>query len=203
MKEFYYQETFELGKDKTQYRLITKEFVSTKEFDGKEVLCVKPEGLTLLALEAFKDISHLFRAEHLELLKGILEDPEASENDIYVANSLLENAIISAEREFPSCQDTGTAIIIGKKGESVWTGGNDAEALSKGAFKTYTETNLRYSQVAPLTMYQEKNTGTNMPAQVELYAVPGNEYSFLFLAKGGGSANKTFLYQETKALLTP
>ncbi|MBF0288366.1 MAG: fumarate hydratase [SAR324 cluster bacterium] len=203
MPEFQYQAPFPLGEDTTEYRLLTKDYVSVAEFEGQEILKVDPEGLTLLAKEAMHDVSHLLRSAHLAKLKNILEDSEASDNDVFVASQLLENAIIAAEREFPSCQDTGTAIVMGKKGEQVWTGGNDAEALSKGVYKTYTETNLRYSQVAPLNMFDEKNTGCNLPAQIDLYAIEGSTYSFLFMAKGGGSANKTYLYQETKALLTP
>ncbi len=203
MPEFQYQIPFPLGEDTTEYRLLTKDYVSVTQFEGKEILKVDPEGLTLLAKEAMHDVSHLLRSTHLAKLQKILEDSEASDNDVFVASQLLENAIIAAEREFPSCQDTGTAIVMGKKGEQVWTGSNDAEALSKGVFKTYIGTNLRYSQVSPLNMFDEKNTGSNLPAQIDIYSTEGNTYSFLFLAKGGGSANKTYLYQETKALLTP
>lgn len=203
MSEFVYQDIFVQGSDSCEYRLLTKDFVSTTELDGKTILKVDPEGLTLLAKEAMHDVSHLLRKSHLEGLKKITEDPQASQNDVYVANTLLENAVISAEKVFPSCQDTGTAIVMGKKGECVMTGANDAEALSKGVFQTYTETNLRYSQTAPLTMYDEVNTGNNLPAQIDLYSTPGDAYKFLFMAKGGGSANKTYLFQETKALLTP
>lgn len=201
MAEFHYEAPFPLSKDDTEYRLITKDYVSTSMFEGEEILKVAPEGLTLLAQEAMKDVSHLLRPAHLAKLQKILEDPEASDNDIFVARNLLQNAVISAEGIFPSCQDTGTAIVMGKKGQKVWTGANDEEALSKGVFKTYTETNLRYSQNVPLTMYEEKNTGTNLPAQIDLYSTEGGEYKFLFMAKGGGSANKTYLYQQTKALL--
>jgi fumarate hydratase, class I len=203
MSEFVYQDIFVQGNDNCEYRLLTKDYVSTTELNGKTILKVDPEGLTLLAKEAMHDVSHLLRKSHLEGLKKILEDPGASENDVYVANTLLENAVISAERVFPSCQDTGTAIVLGKKGECVMTGYNDTEALSKGVFQTYTETNLRYSQTAPLTMYEEVNTGNNLPAQVDIFSTPGDAYKFLFMAKGGGSANKTYLFQETKALLTP
>lgn len=203
MNTFEYQDMFVQGKDDCEYRLLTTDYVSTVEFDGKTILKVEPEGLTLLAKEAMHDVSHLLRKSHLENLKDITEDPEASPNDVYVAQSLLENAVIAAEKVFPSCQDTGTAIVMGKKGERVMTGSDDAEALSKGVFQTYTETNLRYSQTAPLNMYEEVNTGNNLPAQIDIYATPGDSYKFLFMAKGGGSANKTYLFQETKALLTP
>ena len=203
MSEYKYQEMFDVGEDTTEYRLLTENHVSTKSIDGKTIVEIEQEGLTLLAKEAMHDVSHLLRSSHLEGLKKILDDPEASENDVYVATTLLENAIIAAEGEFPSCQDTGTAVVMGKKGELVWTGANDAEAISRGIFQTYTGTNLRYSQVAPLSMYDEKNTGNNLPGQIEIYSEPGNSYKFLFLAKGGGSANKTLLFQETKALLNP
>jgi len=203
MSDFNYQEMFELGEDTTQYRLLTNDYVSTTSVDGKTILKIESEGLTFLAKEAMHDVSHLLRSAHLESLQKILQDPEASENDVYVATTFLENAIIAAEREFPSCQDTGTAIVMGKKGELVWTGSNDTEALSKGILQTYTNTNLRYSQVAALSMYEEKNTGNNLPGQIDIYSESGNSYKFLFLAKGGGSANKTLLFQETKALLNP
>lgn len=203
MSEFVYQDIFVQGSDSCEYRLLTKDFVSTTEFDGKTILKVDPEGLTLLAKEAMHDVSHLLRKSHLEGLKKMIEDPESSPNDVYVANTLLENAIIAAEKVFPSCQDTGTAIVMGKKGECVMTAANDAEALSKGVYQTYTETNLRYSQTAPISMYEEVNTGNNLPAQIDIYSTPGDAYKFLFMAKGGGSANKTYLFQETKALLTP
>ncbi len=203
MTDFKYKEMFPLGKDSTEYRFLTKEFVSTSSFDGNQILKVVPEGLTFLAEEAFRDVSHLLRSSHLRLVAEILDDPEASDNDRYVAREMLENAIIAAEGEFPLCQDTGTAIIIGKKGQQVWTGYSDETALSEGVFNAYRKNNLRYSQNAPLTMFEEKNTDCNLPAQIELYAVEGNVYHFLFLAKGGGSANKTFLYQETKAVLNP
>jgi hypothetical protein len=156
-----------------------------------------------LAESAFRDVSHLLRSPHLSQLKKILEDPESSDNDRYVALEMLKNAVISAEMEFPMCQDTGTGIVMGKKGQQVWTGFSDEKALSKGIFNAYTKTNLRYSQNAPLNMYDEKNTGCNLPAQVEIYATEGDAYKFLFIAKGGGSANKTYLYQETKAVLNP
>jgi fumarate hydratase class I len=201
--EFTYQKPFPLGKDSTSYRLLTKEFVSESEFEEKRILKVAPEGLTRLAETAFKEVAHLLRTSHLELLAKILKDPEASPNDRYVALEMLKNAVISAEGVLPMCQDTGTAIVIGKKGQQVWTGTSDEEALSRGVFNAYTKNFLRYSQNAPLSMVEEKNTGCNLPAQVDLYATEGETYDFLFIAKGGGSANKTFLFQETKAVLTP
>ncbi|MGD8664493.1 MAG: fumarate hydratase [Desulfobacterales bacterium] len=203
MADFAYQEMFPLEADSTEYRLLTKEHVSLMAADGKRLMQVSPEGLTLLAEQAFHDVSHYLRASHLQQLTAIFDDPRASDNDRRVALELLKNAVIAAEGEFPMCQDTGTAIVIGKKGQGVWSGYADEEALSEGIFNAYTRGNLRYSQNAPLTLYDEQNTGTNLPAQIELYAVPGDEYHFLFLAKGGGSANKTYLYQETKAVLNP
>lgn len=200
---FKYQETFEMGKDTTEYFLLSKDYVSTSSFEGQEILKVEPEALTLLAQHAFHNVEFLLRPEHQEQVAKILSDPEASDNDKFVALTFLRNSEISAKGILPFCQDTGTAIIMGKKGQKVWTGGNDEEALSKGVYNTFTEDNLRYSQNAPLDMYKEVNTGTNLPAQIDLYAINGNEYKFLFVAKGGGSANKTYLYQETKALLTP
>ncbi|HQF11905.1 MAG TPA: fumarate hydratase [Paludibacteraceae bacterium] len=202
-KEFKYQELFQLGKDKTEYYLLSKDFVSTAEFEGKEILKVQPEGLTFLARTAFRDCSFLLRPEHQKQVAAILSDPEASENDKYVALTMLRNAEISAKGILPFCQDTGTATIYAKKGSNVFTDGTDEEALSKGVYETYTQENLRYSQNAPLTMYDEVNTGTNLPAQIDIMAGHGNEYEFLFIAKGGGSANKSFLFQETKALLQP
>jgi fumarate hydratase class I len=201
--EFRYQKLLPLAEDTTSYRLLTKEFVSEGEFAGRRILKVGLEGLTHLAETAFKDVAHLLRPSHLELLAGILKDPEASQNDRYVALEMLKNAVISAEGVLPMCQDTGTAIVIGKKGQQVWTGGSDEAALSKGVFNAYTKNCLRYSQNAPLSMYEEKNTGCNLPAQIDLYATEGETYAFLFIAKGGGSANKTFLFQETKAILSP
>jgi fumarate hydratase class I len=203
MTEFRFQEMFELGPDTVEYRKLGSEGVSTAEIDGRTVLRISPEALTRLTAEAMDDVAHLLRASHLQQLRRILEDPEASDNDRFVALELLRNANISAGRVLPGCQDTGTAIVIGHKGENVFTGCNDAEAISRGIYETYTQKNLRYSQLAPLDMYAEKNTGTNLPAQIEIYADPGDEYHLLFVAKGGGSANKTFLYQETKALLNP
>ncbi len=203
MAEFAYQEMFPLAQDSTDYRKLTTEHVSPARFDGAELVRIDPEGLTLLAEQAFTDVSHLLRPSHLKLLAKILDDPEASDNDRYVALEMLKNAVISADGVFPMCQDTGTAIVMGKKGQQVWTGGDDEKALSRGIFNAYTRNNLRYSQNAPLSMYDEKNTGCNLPAQIDLYATGGDAYKFLFVAKGGGSANKTYLYQETKAVLTP
>jgi len=203
MADYKYQPMFEMGEDPTEYRLLSAEGVSMEKIGDREILKISPDALTLLAKEAFRDVNHLLRPAHLEKVQKIMQDPEASENDKFVALDLLRNAVIAAEMEFPSCQDTGTAIIMGKKGENVFTGVDDGAFLSEGVFKTYTETNLRYSQVAPLTMYQEKNTGTNLPAQIDIYADRGDAYKFLFVAKGGGSANKTYLYQKTKALLNP
>lgn len=203
MAEFKYQEIFEHSTDTTEYRKLTSDYVSTATFEGQEILKIDAEALTLIAREAMDDIAHLFRTNHLKQLAKILDDPEASSNDRFVALELLKNANISSGRVLPSCQDTGTAIAVGYKGENVFTLANDAEALSYGIYQAYDQRNLRYSQLAPLDMYTEKNTGTNLPAQIEIYTEPGNEYRFLFIAKGGGSANKTFLYQETKALLNP
>ncbi|MBZ0150628.1 MAG: fumarate hydratase [Planctomycetes bacterium] len=198
-----YQPIFELGPDDTPYRLLTKQHVSTVDAGGRRLLRVEPEALSALAFAAIRDISHLFRPGHLQQLRNILEDPAASANDRFVALQMLKNANVSAGMVLPSCQDTGTAIVIGKKGQEVWTEGNDEAALSEGIARTYLETNLRYSQMAALDMYREVNTGDNLPAQIELYAEPGSAYKFLFLTKGGGSANKTYLFQETKALLNP
>ena len=202
MSEFNYQEPFPLGKDETKYRLITKDYVSVTEFEGRKILKIDPKGLELLAEEAMTDVSFLLRPAHLEKLAKILDDTKATNNDKFVAYTLLRNAEVSAEGQLPSCQDTGTAIVMGKKGEDVYTGVNDAEFFSKGVYNTYDKNNLRYSQIVPLTMLEEKNSGTNLPAQIDLYAIPGNEYKFLFVQKGGGSANKTYLYQQTKQLLT-
>lgn len=200
---FKYQEMFPMGKDTTEYYLLSKDYVSTTTFEGQEVLKVEPEALTLLAEKAFHDVEFLLRPEHQAQVAKILSDPEASDNDKFVALTFLRNAEISAKGILPFCQDTGTAIVVGKKGQNVWTGTCDEEALSKGVYNTFVNDNLRYSQNAPLNMYDEVNTGCNLPAQIDLYATQGNEYKFLFVAKGGGSANKTYLYQETKALLTP
>jgi fumarate hydratase, class I len=198
-----FQEIFPLGAEDTPWRKLTDEHVSTIDVDGKKVLKVAPRAMSLLAEVAMRDIQHLFRPAHLAQLALILEDDEASDNDKYVALELLKNANVSVGMDLPSCQDTGTAIVMGKKGQYVWTEGSDEEDLSQGIANTYLNTNLRYSQVAPLDMYEEVNTGNNLPAQVDLYATPGDEYKFLFIAKGGGSANKTFLFQQTKAVLNP
>ncbi len=203
MADFHYQPFFERGPDETEYRQLTTDGVTTTTVNGRELLVVDPDVLRLVARTAFDDISHLLRSSHLAQLRSILDDPEASANDRFVALELLRNANIAAGRVLPGCQDTGTAIIIGHKGQNVVTGGDDAEALSHGVFDAYEQRNLRYSQMAPLDMYTEKNTGSNLPAQIELYAEPGDEFELLFIAKGGGSANKSFLYQETKALLNP
>jgi len=202
MSKFAYQKPFPIKKDTTSYRLLTKEYVSSVEFDGRKILKVAPEGLELLAREAFADVSFYLRATHLEKLALILKDPEATDNDRFVAHTMLMNQVVSAEGELPTCQDTGTAIVMGKKGEDVYTGVNDAEYLSKGIFDTYQDRNLRYSQVVPFNMFDEKNTGTNLPAQIDIYSEKGNSYEFLFITKGGGSGNKTYLYQQTKSLLT-
>lgn len=202
MSTFEYQVPFPIGEDTTNYHLLTRDYVSLAEFEGKPILKVKAEGLQLLAREALKDVSFYLRSSHLEKLRHILNDPEATNNDRFVARTLLKNAVIAAEGQLPSCQDTGTAIVIGKKGQQVWTEcEDDAEALSRGIFTTYQDRNLRYSQIAPQSMFEETNTGTNLPAQIDIYAKKGASYDFLFLAKGGGSANKTFLFQQTKSLL--
>jgi fumarate hydratase class I len=201
--EFKFNELFPLQEERTDYYLLTKEFVSTAPFEGTEVLKVAPEGLTRLAAQAMHDMAFMLRPEHNEQVAKILDDPQASDNDKTVALIMLLNAEVSAKGELPFCQDTGTATIIGKKGQRVWTGGGDEEALSKGVFETYQRDNLRYSQTLALDMYAEKNSGNNLPAQIDLYAVDGDEYHFLMMAKGGGCANKSLLFQETKALLTP
>lgn len=202
-KSFTYQDPFPLGPDTTEYEKISSDHVRVGEYEGNPILHVESEGLSLLAAEAIKAINFTLRPSHLAQVAAILDDPEASDNDRMVALMLLKNAEIAARGILPACQDTGTATIIGKKGQRVWTNGNDAEWLSKGIHKTYTEENLRYSQTAPLTLFDEVNTKTNLPAQIDLYATEGDAYKFLFVSKGGGSANKTFLYQETKALLNP
>ena len=201
MTEFAYSDLLPLGPDNIEYRLISTEGISTFEADGRTFLKVEPSAIRLLTRAAMNDIAHYLRTEHLEQLASILEDPEASGNDIFVAHELLLNANIAAAGVLPMCQDTGTAIVMGKKGDQVVTYGDDGEAISAGVFDTYTETNLRYSQLAPVSMFEEKNTGNNLPAQIELYTKPGSSYEFLFMAKGGGSANKSFLFQKTKALL--
>ncbi|MCE5334231.1 MAG: fumarate hydratase [Desulfobacteraceae bacterium] len=203
MPEFSYQDPFPLGKDDTKYKLLAKGYVSVAKFDGKEILKIEPEGLEFLANQAMRDVSFLLRPKQLKKWSEILEDPESSPNDRGVCVALLQNAEVASKFVLPLCQDTGTATIVGKKGQQVWTGAKDEEFLSKGVYKTYTEENLRYSQTIPLTMYEEKNSGCNLPAQIDLYATEGMEYKFLFIAKGGGSANKNVLYQETKALLNP
>jgi fumarate hydratase class I len=203
LTDFRFQPLFELGADETPFRKLSSDHVSEVEILGEKAIVVEAEALSLLASEAVRDISHLFRTSHLEQVRRILDDPEASANDRFVALQMLKNANVSAGMILPSCQDTGTAIVIGHKGGLVFTRGSDEEALSRGIYETYTRTNLRYSQMAPLTMYEERNTKTNLPAQVELYAGEGDEYHFLFITKGGGSANKSFLYQETRALLNP
>ena len=204
MSAYIHHEMFPLdADDATPWRLLTSDPVGTAHFEGETILKVEPRALALLAAEAMRDIAHLLRPGHLRQLANILDDPEASDNDRFVALDLLKNANISAGGVLPMCQDTGTAIIMAKKGQRVWTGGDDEAALSEGVLKTYQESNLRYSQVAPLDMFNETNTGNNLPAQIDIYATDGAEYKFLFMAKGGGSANKTFLYQQTKALLNP
>ena len=203
MTDFQYHEIFPLGADQTEYRQISSDHVSVETFDGRDILKIAPEALTLLTAQAMHDIAHLLRPAHLTQLASILDDPDASGNDRFVAMDLLKNANISAGGVLPMCQDTGTAIVMGKKGQNVWTGANDEAAIAEGVRKTFAESNLRYSQLAPLDMFTEKNTGDNLPAQIDLYATEGGAYKFLFIAKGGGSANKTFLYQQTKAVLNP
>ncbi|MDE3143365.1 MAG: fumarate hydratase [Bacteroidota bacterium] len=200
---FHYQDPFPLGKDNTEYYLLTKEGITVTEFEGKEILKVSPEVLSKVAKQCFHDCSFMLRTEHLKMVANILKDEESSENDKYVAITLLRNAEIAAKGVLPFCQDTGTATIVAKKGQQVWTGGGDEESLSLGVYQTYTEENLRYSQTIPLSMYAEKNSGNNLPAQIDIYATSGMDYKFLCVAKGGGSANKTYLFQETKALLNP
>ena len=200
---FVYQDLFPLGNDDTAYRLLSREGVSTTTFEDREILKIEPEALAFLTQQAFHDCSFMLRTRHLQQVAAILDDPEASANDRYVALTLLKNAEIAAEGILPFCQDTGTATIVAKKGQQVWTGARDAEWISRGVYEAYTKENLRYSQTAPLDLWRETNTGTNLPAQIDLYATEGAKYEFLFVAKGGGSANKTFLFQETKALLNP
>jgi fumarate hydratase, class I len=203
MSDFQFQDILPLGKDETPYRLLTTDHVSTFEAAGKTFLQIEPQALTLLTREAMRDIAHFLRPGHLAQLSAILQDPEASSNDRFVALELLRNANIAAGGILPSCQDTGTAIVMGKKGQLVYTGGGDEEAIARGVYETYHTSNLRYSQMAPLDMYKEVNTGNNLPAQIEIFATDGDAFKFLFMAKGGGSANKSYLYQETKALLNP
>lgn len=199
--EFSYQEPFPILKDDTQYKKLSSDFVKVEKLGDREILTVDPKALELLAENALKDVSFMLRSAHLQKLKNIIDDPEATDNDRFVAYNLLQNAAVAVQGALPSCQDTGTAICVAKKGENVYTGANDAEWISKGIYNTYQEQNLRYSQIVPLTMFDEKNSGSNLPAQIDIYAEEGDAYKFLFLAKGGGSANKTFLYQKTKSLL--
>ncbi|MCM1400782.1 MAG: fumarate hydratase [Bacteroides sp.] len=202
-KPFKYQEMFPMSPDTTEYYLLTSDYVKVEKWGDREMLVVDPEALTVLTRQATHDNAFMLRREHNEMVAKILHDPEASANDKFVALTMLRNAEVAAKGQLPFCQDTGTAIVMGKKGQQVWTGGGDEEKISKGVYDTYTENNLRYSQNAPLNMYDEVNTGCNLPAQIDLYAVDGMEYKFLYVAKGGGSANKTYLYQETKALINP
>ncbi len=200
---FKFQDMFPLSNDSTNYSLLSTEGIKEVLWDGNTLLTVSPDAIEKLCQNAFHDIMHYLRSSHLQQLSNIIADPEASDNDRYVATSLLENAIIAAEGIYPGCQDTGTAIIMGKKGQNIWTGSNDQEVLSRGIYNAYAKNNFRYSQLSPLSMFQEKNTGTNLPAQIDLYATEGSEYKFLFIAKGGGSANKSLLFQQTKAVLNP
>lgn len=201
MADFIYETAFQHGKDTTKYRLLTRDFVKLVGTDCGKVLKVEPQALTLLAREAVYELSFFLRTTHLEKLKRILDDPESTDNDRFVAYLMIKNSVISAKGELPWCQDTGTAIVLGRKGENVMTGGNDARFLSKGIYETFRDRNLRYSQIVPLTMFQEKNSGTNLPAQIDIYSREGVTYEFLFITKGGGSANKTYLYQQAKSLL--
>jgi fumarate hydratase class I len=199
--EFKYEKNVQIKTDHTEYNKLSSDFVTLKKFEDKEVLCVKKEALSLLAEQAFTEISFKLRTAHLEQVAAILKDPESSENDRFVALNLLENSAIAIDGDLPTCQDTGTAIVFAKKGQGVWTEGDDSEELSRGIFNTYQNRNLRYSQMVPIDMFEEKNSASNLPAQIDIYAEKGNEYHFLFVAKGGGSANKTYLYQQTKSLL--
>ncbi|WP_345991402.1 fumarate hydratase [Chryseobacterium sp. Chry.R1] len=199
--EFRYQDPYPIQKDDTVYKKLTSHYVKVEQLGEREILTVDPKGLELLAEEAMADVSFMLRSSHLESLRRIIDDPEATDNDRFVAYNLLQNAAVAVEGALPSCQDTGTAIVMGKKGENVYTGVDDGEYLSKGIYNTYQKRNLRYSQIIPLNMFDEKNSGSNLPAQIDLYTKKGNSYEFLFLTKGGGSANKTFLYQKTKSLL--
>jgi fumarate hydratase, class I len=203
MPDFSYTDLLPTGPDSTEYRLLTTNGISVREAFGREFLHVEPEVLTQLTATAMRDIAHLLRPAHLRQLRSILDDPDASGNDKFVAGDLLKNACIAAGGVLPMCQDTGTAIVMGKRGGQVLTDGNDEESIARGVYDAYTKLNLRYSQLAPLTMWEERNTGSNLPAQIELYATAGSDYKFLFMAKGGGSANKSYLYQETKAVLNP
>ncbi len=205
MPEFVYQEPFPVGADTTAYRKLqgSEKYVRVERFGGRDVLCVDPEALTALAREAMRDVSFLLRPRHNAQVAAILRDPEATANDRGVALALLRNAVVAARGELPVCQDTGTATVVAKKGQQVWTGGGDEQHLARGIYETYAQENLRYSQTVGLTVYEERNTGTNLPAQIDISATDGEAYKFLFIAKGGGSANKSMLFQETKALLTP
>ena len=203
MADFDFTEMFPLAEDTTEYRKLTGDFVGLDTFRGQDILTIEPEGFTMLTEQAFRDISHLLRPAHLQQLRNILEDDEATSNDKFVAYEFLKNAGISAGGVLPMCQDTGTAIVMGKKGQNVFTGFNEEKAIAKGVYNIYTKHNLRYSQMAPLDMFTEKNTSNNLPAQIELYATEGDAYKFMFCQKGGGSANKSFLFQETKAILNP
>ncbi len=199
--DFIYQDPYPILQDDTPYKKLTSDFVKVEKLGNREILTVDPKGLELLAEEALKDVSFMLRSSHLQKLRNIIDDPEATDNDRFVAYNLLQNAVVAVGGELPSCQDTGTAIVMAKKGENVYTGADDAEWLSRGIFNTYQNRNLRYSQIVPISMFEEKNSGSNLPAQIDIYAKKGSSYEFLFLAKGGGSANKTFLYQKTKSLL--
>ncbi len=201
MAGFLYEKPFQLSEDTTNYKLLTKDFVRLTESDGRKILKVDPAGLKLLAKTAVSDLSFFLRTSHLEKLRRIIDDPDATDNDRFVAYVMLRNSVISVKEDLPWCQDTGTAIVIGKKGEDVYTGADDAAFLSEGIYETFRDRNLRYSQVVPFSMFEEKNTGTNLPAQIDIYSTIGNRYEFLFITKGGGSANKTFLYQQSKSLL--
>src|ERR1700752_139683 len=203
MAEFSYTDLLPLGHDETTYRKIAEGGVEARQAFGRSFLAVDPEALTLLSRTAFRDIAHLLRPSHLKQLRSVLDDPEASPNDRYVARDLLQNANIAAGGILPMCQDTGTAIVMGKRGQGGLTDGRDEEHLARGVYDAYTQLNLRYSQMAPLTMWDEKNTGSNLPAQIERYATPGSAYKFLFMGKGGGWAKKSCLYRGPKAVLTP
>jgi fumarate hydratase class I len=199
--DFIYQDAYPILKDDTQYKKLSSDYVTLQQVGNREIVVIDPKALELLAQQAMIDVSFLLRTKHLQSLHNILNDPEATDNDRFVAYNLLQNAVVAVNGELPSCQDTGTAIVMAKKGEDVYTGVDDAEYLSKGIFNTYQMKNLRYSQIVPISMFEEKNSGSNLPAQIDIYSKKGSSYEFLFLAKGGGSANKTFLYQKTKSLL--
>ena len=201
MADFFYEKPYQFESDPTNYRLLTDRYVKVEETDGRRILKVDPEALKVLAAAAVADLSFYLRSSHLAKLRRILDDPEATGNDRFVAYVMLRNSVISAKGELPWCQDTGTAIVMAKKGEDVYTGAADAEYLSRGIYETFRDRNLRYSQIVPFSMFEEKNTGTNLPAQIDIFSTQGNVYEFLFITKGGGSANKTFLYQQSKSLL--